>query len=119
MVNTLIGLTAEFTNNYVIPIAKTGAKWLRATATVHIEQKEWDVWRMTQMVVQFYHQGQVVKENVIRLQRLLNDMETKTVFIDVKLPEKTFDTAVVLFRNSGGDKPAQMDDLKVELFDIE
>jgi hypothetical protein len=42
--------------------------------------------------------------------------EVKPIFFDTKIPDKSFDRAVVLFWNAGSDKTVRLDDLKVEMF---
>lgn len=102
--------------DYKFPVQPGEAQWLRVRATVRINEKEWDTWRMAEMIVRFYKNGQVIKENMIRLQRLLNDYETKELYMDVKFPKKDFDQASVSFWNSGSKTPIEVDDLKVEAF---
>lgn len=107
----------QSSKTYEFPVNKGDAKWLRASATFRINEKEWDIWKMAQMKVTFYNKDQVVKENSIKLHRLLDDYSTKQIFIDVKLPKKPFDHASVVFWNAGGQKPMVIDDVQVEIFE--
>lgn len=73
---------------------------IRAYADVKIEDKEWNVWNMTQFVILFEKDGQVVKTNMIRLQRILNDHEEKTVQLDAVPPKSgDYDTIALFFQN--------------------
>ncbi len=91
-------------------------KWVRATVTFRCDPKEWDFWRMTQFIVRFKSNGNIVKERMIRLQRHVDGSEVKTVFFDTKLPPGHFDNMEVLFWNADGDKTILLDDLRVEVF---
>jgi hypothetical protein len=74
---------------------------------------------MPQMVVRFYNKKEIIKENMIRVHRLLSDGATERIYFDVKFPKptKTFDQASVTFWNAGSQKPTAIDDLQVEAFD--
>lgn len=101
---------------YNIPLPGGEARWIRATARFRCEQKEWDVWKMTQWVVRFSNKGQKVKENMIRIYRLLDSGQTRELYIDAKLPKKPFDRIEVFFWNAGSLKLLLVDDLQVESF---
>jgi len=92
------------------------AKWLRAQATFHCEAKEWEGWKMAQFIVRLTDKGKIVKENMERVYRVLTDQDTKTINLDVKLPEAACDSVHILFWNGSSDKPIWIDDLKVFSF---
>lgn len=104
---------------YNIPLPEGEARWIRATARFRCEEKEWDIWKMTQWVVRFSNKGQRVKENVIRIYRLLDSGQTRELYIDAKFPKKPFDQIEVFFWNGGSNKLLLIDDLKVEGFDVQ
>jgi hypothetical protein len=104
------------TPEYNIAYKHTGANWLRAQAMFKIHSKEWESWRMTQFVVRFKKEGQVVKERQLRLFRLMDMEDRKTIFIDVKIPEEEFDTVSVLLWGGESDHPIIMDNLAVYEF---
>lgn len=98
-----------------------GAQWIRVQANFYCKEKEWDVWKMHQMVVRLIDkkksfQNQIVKENMIRLERLLNSNENKQISLDMKLPAIHYDSVSILFMNAEGDKELMIDDLKVSQF---
>ena len=91
--------------------------WIRAKADFGIKQKEWDTWRMAQFIVKYLDEDDVVKAEMIRIYRLLNDNEEKTIFIDVKKPREVFDRISIVFWNADGDKEVLIKNLEVEVFD--
>ncbi len=90
--------------------------WLRASVVCEIRAKEWSSWWMTQFIVKFYTGEKTVKENMIRLQRHLNDNEQKELFFDIKKPKEPFDKVGVQFWNAGGDKEVFFHHLKLETY---
>lgn len=68
---------------------------------------------MTQMNVQFLKDGQSVKDQVIRLHRIMDHGETREVTLDSDLRGTDFDAMRIQFWNPGSDKVTVMDDLKV------
>ena len=103
---------------YNIPLPAPDARWVRVTAQFRCDQKEWDVWKMTQWVVRFSNKGQKVKENMIRIFRLLDSGQTRQLYLDAKLPKKPFDRIEVFFWNAGSPKVLLVDDLQVESFTV-
>lgn len=106
-----------FTPELSIPFNPSSAHWVRVEATVRTPQKEWDVWRMPQLVVRFYDGDKTVKEKMIRTHRLVHDGQTRTLFMDVRLPERTFDRLAVFFWNVNSEKETWVDEIKVDAFD--
>lgn len=93
-------------------------KWIRASADVHIDQKERNVWFMTHYTVRLKKGNDVIKENSIRLQRLLNEHETKNIAIDVKVKYNTYDNIELLFYNeNNGAQPCTITNIKAIGFD--
>jgi len=93
-------------------------RWIRASANFHINQKEWNVWFMTQFVIRFKKGNDVIQENSIRVQRLLNDNETKNISIDAKVRHEDYDSIELLFRNdNNGSQPCVVSQLTVVGFD--
>jgi hypothetical protein len=96
--------------------ANKSATWLRATATFHCNNKEWESWKMAQFIVRLVNKDQKVKENMERVYRLLDDGETKNISLDMRLPRTNYDSIHVLFWNGGSDKPIWIDNLEVSVF---
>ena len=101
---------------YAAPLRNGDAEWIRAHATIKAPQKEWDIWKMTQMMIRFYNKDQQVKQKLIRLQRLIHDGQTKSVYLDAKCPRNTFDRVELLFWNGGSPKKVYIDDISLESF---
>jgi hypothetical protein len=76
-------------------------KWLRVSGTFYIPLKEWDVWKMTQLVVQYKAKDKVLKNRFIRLQRMMNDEETKTIYLDSRMPADVEDISIFLWNSEG------------------
>ncbi len=105
---------------YSFAFTGDNAKWLRVQATFHCTQKEWDVWKMAQYVVRLVDKNKpgkgVVKENMIRIYRLLGDGETKDISLDMKLPHEHYDSVSIMVWNSGSDKELDISNLKAWSF---
>ncbi|HET8572292.1 MAG TPA: hypothetical protein VFL76_00345 [Edaphocola sp.] len=115
MLNTTVLYQKQFTDNadsfrltgthkispeIIIPKPRQSVDRIRAYADVRIGDKEWNVWNMTQFIIRFKKSGQVVKTNMVRLQRILNDHEKKKVELDAVLPgPDDYDTIVIFFKN--------------------
>jgi len=107
----------EFSPEFELPI-KSGEKgWLSTSCTFRSDPKEWETWRMTQFIVRFSMGGKIVKERAIRLQCHVDGSEPWVVFFDTRLPDQSFDRAMMFFWNPGSDKIVRVDDLKAELFE--
>jgi hypothetical protein len=95
-------------------------KWLRVQATFHCAHREWDLWKMAQFVVRLVDKSKpgdsIVKENMIRVYRLLDGGETKNISLDMKLPPGHYDAVNILFWNGDSDKELIITDLKAWSF---
>ena len=91
-------------------------KWLRAQATFRATTKEWNFWAMTQFIIEFKKGNDVVRTNMVRPHRLIGDNETRTIWLDAKVPNKDFDSVVIRFWNADGDKKMLIDNLSVQTF---
>lgn len=90
--------------------------WIRVAANFSIGQKEWDTWRMTQMVVSLKNHNDIVKQKFIRIQRHLNDGQSKRLFIDVRIPDQSITDIDIYFWNAEGNKSITIDNATLELF---
>lgn len=68
-------------------------------------------------MVRFYNKEKVVKERMIYVDRYLKDNMTKDIYIDVRLPQETVDSAGVSFWGESITQPLYIDNLKVWTFD--
>lgn len=90
--------------------------WLRAEATFHCTNKEWNVWKMTQFIVSFFDKGKEIKSKMICVYRFLNDGETKQIYLDTVIPEAEFDEVKIAFWHAEGKQTLLIDDLKISAF---
>jgi len=91
-------------------------EWIRVEADFSIQQKEWDIWKMTQFIVKFRKNDTAIKSKMIRLHRILKDGESKSIHIDLKKPDSDFDQIEIQFWNADSDKEIQIQNLKVESY---
>lgn len=101
---------------YVQPFSNQDFEWVRAQASFRCQQKEWDVWRMAKMHLWILNGDEVIKTRSVRLYRFLWHGGTRDIYIDVSIPDTTFDSIGVSFTNEGSDKPLLIDDLQIEVF---
>jgi hypothetical protein len=90
--------------------------WVRFAATFHCEQKEWELWRMAQLIGRFSYKGQEVKTRAIRLHRFLWDHTTKRLYLDIKMPEQPFDEVTMMVWNASSDKKLLVDEFEILTF---
>ena len=93
------------------------AKWLRVQGTFRSIFKEWEAWRMTQFVVRFKKGDVVVKENMIRVFRWLDNGTTKELYVDTKIPKEPFDNVCIYFWGDECNQPLVVDNIKASSFD--
>ena len=112
-----LDVTHQVSTSYNLdPLSIKGKKWLRAQATFRATAKEGNFWAMTQFIIEFKKGDAIVRTNMVRPHRIMNDNETRTVWLDAKVPSADFDTVVVRFWNAGGDKKIFIDNLVVQSF---
>jgi hypothetical protein len=91
-------------------------QWIRATATFKASSKEWDVWKMPQFIIKFYSRDKEIKSRSIRVHRHLDNSIKKQIYLDAKIPKKSFDHIGIFFWNPGSPHSLMVDDLKIETF---
>ncbi len=101
-----------------IPITSSSCQeWLRCEAEFMIQSREWTGWKYTQWIVQFYRGEEVIKSNVIRLQRLITEDHIRSpLFFDVKIPTEAYDRCTMTVWNATSEGQVLMDNLKVSCF---
>jgi len=100
-----------------IPLKPQKDKWLRVRAQFYTPKREWDIWQMTQLIVRFKNQDQVIKKRMIRIQRQIGERVWQANWTDMKIPSEDFDTLSIVFWNSGSAKTLFIDDLEVEVYE--
>lgn len=91
-------------------------EWIRVSADFQSFEKEWDVWRMPQFIVQLKRGIQIIKTRMIRTHRFLNGYEKRNLFIDIRIPNETTDSLLVRYWNGEGDKKNCLNKLTVYSF---
>ena len=89
-------------------------RYIRASADFRADQKEWNVWFMTQFIIRLKKGNNIVHESTIRVQRLLNDNETKNITTDIKTRGEDYDTIQIFFKNdNAGTSKCHISNLKI------
>jgi hypothetical protein len=115
--NIVLDKDHQQTPTYTVPMpANDRQEWLRVSATFGTNNKEWDVWSMAQFVVRAYTKDKLVKENMVRVYRMLNDHETKVLSVDMELPHDGIDSVKFFVWNANSDKLLRIDNFTVCTF---
>jgi hypothetical protein len=92
-------------------------KWLRLTADFTCIDKEWTLWKQAEWIVRFKYGDKVRHTNSLKVQNFINTGETKTIYMDARLPRQKWDHAEVFFWYTESDKELQVDNIRIETFD--
>jgi hypothetical protein len=115
--STCLSADIQFYGPIQLPVSADCSQWIRLEADFIVQTREWDVWKYAQWIVQFYKGEQVMKTNLIRVQRLLPvDQMSTHLFFDVKVPGDSYDRCVMSIWNGGSTQALLMDNLKVSCF---
>lgn len=98
--NNTISLNKNCTYSPTFRVAEVPSdkNWLRVSVLVHTDQKEWNVWRMPQMILQYKNDEDLItKTNMMRLHRMVNNGNTTLISMDSKLPENFSELKIELF----------------------
>ncbi len=101
---------------YNLPLPGRDNRWLRVTADFMAPNKEWEEWKMTQMIVRAMRDNEEVKVNTLRIHRFLKDGAPQRIYMDMRLPEKPWNRLTVSFQNAESDKKILIDNLTVQAF---
>jgi len=93
-------------------------KWIRASADVHIGQKEWNVWFMTHFMIRLKKGNDVIQANSLRVQRFLKEGETRNITVDLRVKYDVYDNIELVYYNeNNGILPCSFDNITVTGFD--
>ena len=107
----------QFSKNIILNFNSHDYKWIRATANFYTSEKEWNLWKMQQLIIRFKNENVVVKERMIRLSRLFDaDGNWHEIFLDEKIPAENFSTCEIQLWNADSGTSMQMKGLKIECF---
>jgi len=87
--------------------------WYRIYASVFYPDKEWNMWCQTHFSVSFNKQGKVVKQKMIRIQRITEQGSWQEIYLDIKVPSKEYDALDVSFWNANSRKVIYIDNIRV------
>jgi len=89
--------------------------WLRVGISAKEVEKEWSIWKNAQLIVELYLDGEKVDQEMIRLQRLLPDKNSRDLYIDIENKKKHNRLAVYVW-HSDSNTHFVLDDLFIEIF---
>lgn len=102
-----------------IPLETGAATWLRLSADFRCGIREWDDRRRPQLRVVLKEGTKDVKGYGIRVHRFLNTGDFKNLYIDIKLPQKTFHAVELYVWNPGSEQELLIDNMRAELYEEE
>lgn len=91
-------------------------KWLEISADFKTDHSENDVWKMHELIADFYFQGKLRKTNMIRVNRDIGDWETKRLPMYAHLDTVQVDSVVVKLYFAENIDIMRVDNLKVYSF---
>lgn len=94
----------------------TEGKWLRGSALFDAPDKEWDTWRMPQLILRTYKDQTETGAYTFRIFRQLEAGGRKNIWVDA-LPGHTWDSLTLHVWNAGSRAPVYVDSLKIISFD--
>ncbi len=93
-------------------------KWVRLSADFNIQSREWDKWKYTQWIVQFFNGDNLVKSNFIRVQRLMpSDFVNQKIYFDVKIPDQPFTKCSMTIWNAESSNTILIDNFEAACFE--
>ena len=117
-----INVKQEFSPPTNIPKTESmqPGQWLHVDASFYSPKMNWDYWQMPQLVVRFEKDNVPVKERIIRPFRVMVPNQWADAWLDITIPNTSFDNIEIFLWNAGGlDVELFMDDLTVEVFSEE
>lgn len=87
--------------------------WIRVQGEFRCQDKEWEFWRMSQLMVKFKRGDKEIQTRFIRLFRLLQPNSTQNIYLDVPVPKQPYDFLEVQFWQAHSDKPLAIDQLQI------
>ena len=91
-------------------------EWIRVSADCKIDQKEWNIWKMTHFITEFKDGKELLYHQMFRIQRLMGDNEKVRLYMDIKKPSVPYKKIIVRFYNAGGEKPIEISKVHLETY---
>lgn len=96
-------------------IQTSNDEWLRVAVQLKLDFREWTYWKYTQLVVQIFDQkGKNLKNNFIRVDRLLDLEKKEWIEFDTELPSNQHLDFKVFLSNCGSMVPVELSGFKIE-----
>ncbi len=92
------------------------ANWVSGTVTIQTKHKEWDVWKMPQLIIRCKQSDHVVKEKIIRVFRVMEGAEKRDLTVYLKLPREPFQKISFFLWNAHSNQELILDEMKLESF---
>jgi len=109
--------TQKVSPDFTFAYKRGTERWLRAEAVFHCTIREPVSWNMLQFCLGLWQGKERLREGMVRVYRFLDDGETKTISVDLKLPHSSEgDSVNVHFWNVDSDKKVFIEQLKVWAF---
>jgi len=101
---------------YSIPVKGGEQNWVRAEAYFRIDEMEYELWKMPKMLLRLRNGDQIVKDNVVRIDRFLNEGQQGKVTLDMRLPDAPFDSLTFTVWNDLSDRHISVGDIRIYTF---
>ena len=109
--------SVQFVGPVIVPLGDQCNDWLRIVTEFNVQSREWDLWKYVQWNVHFYKGEEIIKTNMIKVNRYLpQDYINYPVHFDVKIPKEDFDSCRIIFWNAESKHTMLIDHLKVYCF---
>ena len=115
--NQVMNKQSQFGEKVIIEANKlpSDSDWIRVSADVSFDVKEWERWKMSQFVVHVKNGSDMVEDYMYRIQKIM-DAGSKNIHLDLRYPDEPFTAVEIFFWNSEGEKEIKIHTLKVVAF---
>ena len=90
--------------------------WIRVEAEVLYTEKEWDIWKMTQLVLEPIADNKPIRRNMGRVHHQVDPNKQTVFYIDIKKPKVPFDRLETYFWHVKNDKKMTIKNTRVLTF---
>ena len=106
--------SVQNTPEFAVDVPLAPQQWVEVAADFLSSGPRWNIHNSAQLVLRFYRDGAMVKENIVRLHRVLNEEPNRRVKLQARAPREGADALGVLEWNGGAAQPPLlMDNLTV------
>jgi len=109
----------QYSPEMKLQTSKIDGEWLRVKGDFYAEWKEWEIWKMSQLIVDFYNGEEKVKTRMIRVFRVLEPKQWTPISMDIQVPDADFDLVKVWVWHADSKTNRWADDFTLESFDEE